>query len=178
MARGRPRKQGKREPNGRVVRKTRFETEEEIMEAVISMRVRAGIPRHLARSVGTMEAALFAADLISRDQYEAALYYLEARMKYLSAIDEPHSPKEPRGPSRGGGEEAHEKFCEASREKWEGLRATILDFQRQYLDMTANLMDALDCLERGHLQESQVGDLRYALNAVHRYRISQKKSAA
>lgn len=175
--RGRPRKTAKREPNGRVLRKPRFETEADVMETAMSARLRAGIPQHLARSVGTIEAALFANADLNRDQYEAAVFYNQVRLKYLSAIDEPHSAKEPRRPSQGGGEEAHEKFCQLAREQWEAMRAEVMDLQRQ-LGNTANLFGALDSLERGHLMNHQHGDLRYALNAIHKYRVSTKRRAA
>ena len=147
------------------------------MEVAIAPRLRAGIPRHLARSVGTYEATLFAKELIDRDQYEAAMFYQMLRLKYLSAIDEPHEPKEPRRASNGGGEEAHEKFCEMARGQWLAMVAEIQERQIQERN-TSNLFGALDGLIRGYLTQSQLGDLRIALNTVHRFRLSSKRRAA
>ncbi|WP_422383265.1 hypothetical protein [Roseibium album] len=182
------RKQGlTREPNGRVSRKKEYqrelqdkqreETEAEAMAVGIAKRVSSGIPRHLARSVGTVEGTLFAKGDINRDQYEAALFYGLLRIQYLSAIDEPHSPKEPRKPSQGGGEEAHERFCAGSIQRWKEMREQISEAQQQ-LGNTANLFGALDSLERGHMSKHQIGDLRYALNAVHKFRVNATKRAA
>lgn len=177
----------KREPNGRVSRKKeyqrdlrnqeRIETEAEAMEVAIAVRLRAGIPRNVARSVGTVEGALFAKHAIDRDQYEAAVFYSVLRLQYLSAIDEPHAPKEPRGPSQGGGEEAYERFCESAKQRWSDMRGQVSEAQQE-LGNTANLFGALDSLERGHLMDYQLGDLRFALNAVHKYRVFATKRAS
>lgn len=189
MARaGRKRKKNAvREPNGRESRradyqkalrdKQREETEEQAMETAIAARLRAGIPKELAKAVGTIEGCLFANGTLNRDQYDAAVYYNMVRVKYLSAIDDPHSPRDPRKPSQGSDEDAFERFCAGAIQKWEAMRSEIMETQRQ-LGNTANLFGALDSLERGHLSEFQLGDLRYALNSVHRYRVSEKKTAA
>lgn len=182
MARGRKRKQGNREPNGRLSRratevdKRRSETEQEAMSTVIEMRVRSGIPRHLARSVGTMEAALFAAEELDRDQYEASLYYMTCRIKYLSSIEDEHSPREPRkSTSTPFDPDAHERFCANAKETFHGIRGEVQ--QEQEILRTRNLFAALDGLVHGSLQKYQLGDLRHALNAVHRYRTKQKRAA-
>lgn len=181
--RGRKRKQGNREPNGRLSRRPNEvkarggETEQEAMSTVIEMRMRAGIPQHLARSVGTLEAALFASEQIDRAQYEASVFYLTCRLKYLSSIEEPHSPKEPKKAGTGVFDpDAHAKFCARAREVFEDIRGEVMKTQES-MGMTSNLFAALDCLERGHLQTYQVDDLRQALNAVDRYRSKQKRVA-
>ncbi|WP_298966168.1 hypothetical protein [uncultured Roseibium sp.] len=176
-----------REPNGRLSRRKEYqrnlrnqereETEREAMETAMAARLRAGIPQNLAQSVGTIEAALFASNALSRDQYEAAVFYNTVRIKYLSAIDEPHAPREPRGPSQGGDEEAFERFCAGAIQQWEGMRNQVMDSQ-SLLGNTANLFGALDSLERGQILEHQLGDLRCALNAVHKFRINSTKRAA
>lgn len=182
MARGRKRKNGKREPNGRLsrrsteVNKRREETEQEAMSTVIEMRIRSGIPQHLARSVGTMEAALYAAEELDRDQYEASLFYMTSRIKYLSSIEDEHSPREPRKRTLVPFDpEAHERFCEGAAEVWNGIRSEIQ--QTQDMLRRSNLFGALDGLVSGGLQSYQLGDLREALNAVHRFRTKQKRVA-
>ena len=182
MARGRKRKAGKREPNGRLSRRTtevdkrRSETEQEAMSTVIEMRVRSGIPRHLARSVGTMEAALFAAEELDRDQYEASLFYMTCRLKYLSSIEDDHSPRQPRKRTMTPFDpDAHERFCASAKEVFHGIRCEVQ--QEQDILRTRNLFAALDGLVHGSLQSYQLGDLRHALNAVHRYRTKQKRAA-
>jgi hypothetical protein len=182
MARGRKRKAGNREPNGRLSRRTaeidkrRSETEQEAMSTVIEMRVRSGIPREIARKVGTMECALFFSKKLNREQYEASLYYMEWRLKYLSSIEDEHSPREPRKRTMTPFDpEAHERFCANAKETFHGIRGEVQ--QEQDILRTRNLFAALDGLVHGSLQEYQLGDLRHALNAVHRYRTKQKRAA-
>lgn len=190
--RGRPRKSGPRTKNGRVVRKTRLETEAEIVETAMAARLRRGIPAHLARSTGTLEGCLWAAHErtcdpdggncdkevgISRDQYEAAVFYNIVRLDYLSAIDDRNSPQQPRSKPSSGDEDAHERFCNMARERWDAMREVVLEKQ-QVLGNTSNLFAALDGLERGHLMEFQLGDLREALNAIHKFRVNDRKKAA
>ncbi|MTH95533.1 hypothetical protein [Roseibium sp. RKSG952] len=174
---GRKRKSGKREANGRLVRKSRGETEMQIMETALAVRLRAGIPRKLARSVGSIEGLLFAQEDIDRDQYEAAVHYLSARLSYLAAIDDPHHAREPRDTIGAGNEEAHEKFCRFAMAQWARIQEEVAEMQVQ-LRNTANLAGALDGMVRGHVCEHQIGDLRYALNAVHRARVGHRKRAA
>lgn len=187
MARpGRKRKTGKREPNGRPQRTTKLETEMDILEVAVSARLRAGIPARLARSVGTLEGALFALHVendydkavgISRDQYEAAVYYNEKRMLYLNALDDRNTPREPRKGPGSGDEDAHERFVATACEIWDEMREKVQERQNA-LGNRSNLFGALDALERGHLMEYQLGDLREALNAVDKYRTSCRKRAA
>ncbi|MGV2975668.1 hypothetical protein AB1P65_09445 [Roseibium alexandrii] len=146
------------------------------MSTVIEMRVRSGIPRHLARGIGTMEAALFFAKKINRNQYDSSLFYMEWRLKYLSSIEDEHTPREPRKSTMTPFDpDAHERFCENARETFYGIRTEVQ--QEQEIQRQGNLFAALDGLVHGSLQDYQLGDLRHALNAVHRFRTKQKRAA-
>lgn len=178
----------KRQPDGRVSQvpddrkeqagREKAETEHQVMETALAPRIRAGVPKHLARSVGTVEAVLFANGVISRDQYEAACWYLECRAKAYAATDNPHAPKEPRRPGTGDGDpEAHERFCNSVRERWDTILAAVQEAQNQ-IGNTGNLMGALNGLEAGSIMDHQIPDLKIALNAVQRVRINGRKRAA
>lgn len=183
------RKRGvKRQPDGRVSQipddrkkqagREKAETEQQVMETALAPRIRAGVPKHLARSIGTVESALFANGVISRDQYEAACWYLECRAKAYAATDNPHAPKEPKRPGTGDGDpEAHERFCSSVGDRWAMILSAVQEAQNQ-IGNTGNLIGALNRLEAGSIMDHQVPDLKIALNAVHRVRINGKKRAA
>lgn len=180
MARkGRPRKNGKREPNGRVVRKTPADRDI-IPERIIAMRVRAGIPRDKARQCGTLEDALYESRLIDFDQLQAARSYIMLRAKNFIAQDNPHVPRDPRAPS-GNGPDAYIAFCENAEERYEAVRRSVLAYQREKRKVHMNLINALDCLSDPfgqYVPPDGLEDLQEALIAVHEHLNPRRKSAA
>lgn len=189
--RGRPRKTGRR-VKGRLIQKTRFETQAQITEAAMAKRLQMGLPARLARSTGSPEGVLFAlydetcdpetgiGDKrvgIDRDQHDAAVFYQTCRLEYLGAIQDSNAPQQPRTKTGSGDLEAHEQFCRMATERWNDMR-TMLQERQIALGNTSNLFAALDGLVNEAPQTYQLGDLREALNVIHSYRTSRKKRAA
>lgn len=94
---GRPRKQGRRERNGRPKRRPASETDWQTIEPVLRRRcAELGLRPTLEnmRSVrgqegGTPWGKLWIKDEITRRQHDAARWYAEARARYLRAIAAP-----------------------------------------------------------------------------------------
>lgn len=100
---GRPRKAGKREPNGRHSRRISFRqaddemTEKEAKSVVLEARARQlGLPSDKLDvsdpgepNAGTPHGLLFLAELIDRDQWAAASWFIGLHQAYLRAIDAP-----------------------------------------------------------------------------------------
>lgn len=106
-------------------------------------------------------------DDLSFDQYFAALRYIEARNAYHRAIGTvPDTGREPAPLTPGAA--THEDFCRVAGRRWNAVRAAIRQVcQDQRSPGPASALDHFlirDC----HVPEL-VGDLRIALNALHRH---------
>lgn len=171
---------GHREPNGRLSRRVVYAREREDMNerdaqsVVIAARMRhTGLPEaavslnHAGRpNAGTVHGIMCLRGDLTREQFDAAEWFIGKRAAYLRAIE---SPNQETGRTEGGGEfdpDRHAEFCRMARESWSAVCDCI---QTASTENRAPLMSALDVfLVRGHHLQHMVGDLRIALNAVHR----------
>jgi len=175
---------GHREPNGRLSRRVVYVNARDVMNAkeaqsvVVAARMRHyGISEDAAAknvagspNAGTVHGRMALdgekAGGISQAQWDAAEWFIGKRGAYLRAIE---SPNQETGRTEGGGEfdpDRHAEFCRMARESWSAVCDCI---QTASTENRAPLMSALDVfLVRGHHLQHMVGDLRIALNAVHR----------
>jgi hypothetical protein len=99
MARGRRRKTGKREPNGRVQRPAGAQVEQAATHVAKEARARLyGVAMADAghSKLGSAVGRLRHAGAITEDQYDAAVAYARLHAQHLAAIDAPGRPIEPR----------------------------------------------------------------------------------
>jgi hypothetical protein len=187
------RKAGHREPNGRLSRRILHTKEREEMsmreaqsvaiaarmrhtglpEAVVSLNV-AGRPN--AGSVhGVMCLRGEKNGGISREQWDAAEWWIGKRASWLRAID---APNQETGASPAGefDPDRHAQFCKHAIEQWAAITDCI---QTASTEARAPLAAALDVfLVRGHHLNHMAGDLRLALNAIQRRFLAQQRRAA
>lgn len=117
-------------------------------------------------------------DGIDKDQWEAADWFLKLRNQYHCAIaspdgiydvDEGHNPSDD--------PEAYAEFCANVRARWADVEKAICDTVFSYRDR--NIVGALDLIIiRQYMDYDRVGDLRLALNAIHKIRVGDRKKAA
>ena len=176
---GQKRMQGHREPNGRLsrrrvhVREREEMTQREAQSVAIAARMRhTGLPEevvslnHAGRpNAGTVHGIMCLRGDISRAQWDAAEWWIGKRIAVLRAIEPPAQ----RTGEAGGGtfdEDRYAEWCRSARETW----AAVLDcIQEASTETRSPLMAALDViLWRGEYAGHLVGDLRIALNAIHR----------
>ena len=183
------RKPGHREPNGRLSRrvlhtKEREEmTQREAQSVAIAARMRhTGLPEEVVSlnvagrpNAGTLHGIMCLRGDISREQWDAAEWWIGKRGAWLRAIE---SPNQETGRTEGGGQfdpDRHAEFCRMAREIWSAVCDCI---QTASTENRAPLMSALDVfLVRGYHLQHMVGDLRIALNAVHRRFLAGQRRA-
>jgi len=126
-------------------------------------------------NAGTLHGRMCLAGEISRAQWDAAEWWIGKRTAWLRAIETP----EQRTGETGGGtldEGRHAEWCAKARSTW----TAVLDCVQQASTETRSpLASALDViLWRGEHLPHLVGDLRIALNAIHRRFLSGGREAA
>lgn len=180
---------GKREPNGRLsrrvvhVREREDMTTREAQSVVIAARMRhTGLSEeavsinHAGRpNAGTVHGIMYLRGELSRLQFEAAEWYIGKRAAWLRAVD---APGQHTGPSSRGefDPDRHAEFCAQAIKAWQ----TVLDcIQDASTETRAPLASALDViLVRQQHMDHMVGDLRIALNAIHRRFLQGLRKAA
>lgn len=171
---------GIREPNGRLSRRVVYAREREDMNerdaqsVVIAARMRhTGLPEaavslnHAGRpNAGTVHGIMCLRGDLTREQFDAAEWFIGKRAAYLRAIE---SPNQETGRTEGGGEfdpDKHAAFCKRAIEDWTAICDCV---QTASTEHRSPIMSALDVLlVRGIHVEHLVGDARLGLNAVHR----------
>lgn len=178
-----------REPNGRPSRRKIHAQEREDMnqreaqsvaiaarmrhtglgEAVVSLN-HAGRP-----NAGTMHGIMCLRGDLSREQWDAAEWFIGKRAAWLRAIQ---GPSQSTGPQPGGDfdETAHSDWCAKARAMWDAVLDCV---QSASTEHRSPLMAALDVfLIRDQYVEHMAGDLRVALNAIHRRFLAGQRRAA
>lgn len=176
---------GTREPNGRLSRRTihtkarAAETERAAMQTGIDARMRLfGLSEADARQpdAGSVIGRMKLRGDISDDQHRAALAYLAARNAYHSAIGTKsdtggHPP--PETASAG----SYDDFCAASISRWDRMRAVVTNLCQDIRSPApASALDNF-VVRDVHVHEL-AGDLRLALNAIHRLLSGERRKAA
>lgn len=189
--RAKKRRQGKREPNGRLSRRkvevvNRQEmTEQEARSVAIAARMRrTGLGEELVAineagrpNAGTVHGVLALTGAITLDQYEAGEWYLAKRDAYLKAILAKGTAIEPPSPSykvddTGG----YLAWCKATRETWAAVLDIVQEASTASRSPIASALDVILCRQQEvhHL----LGDLRIGLNAIHRAFLAGRRKAA
>lgn len=170
--RGRKRKQTERYANGQ----PKKETPQKIMETAVSARMRVfGLSEKDARQqfAGTFVGRARQANQLSPDQFEAAYTYAQIVLNYRTAIQSPG--KITRGRSAGLDDGEYDERCKAAVKRYDQLVATLREVDR------AEKTNCLGVLEPAILRDvdmhHMMGDLRLALNAIHRWNTKQKQAA-
>lgn len=183
------RKPGHREPNGRLSRRivhlqAREEmTQREAQSVAIAARMRhTGLPEEVVSlnvagrpNAGSVHGVMCLRGEISREQWDAAEWWIGKRAAWLRAIDAPHwdigTP-----PAGDSDPDRHAQFCKHAIEQWAAITDCI---QTASTDTRSPLAAALDVfLVRGHHLNHMAGDLRLALNAISRRFLAQQRRAA
>lgn len=181
VKRGRKRRSGKREPNGRLSRRqvevarrnlTDLDLEQRnILSVGLDARERIfGVSQQHSRDqkAGSAIGRYCLQGLVTQAQYDAAMMYLEGRIRYHRAVDAPRPPgavdlNAARGRPVGTENpeqlrkwrDDHEAACKAVQEKQNEIRGA------------GNLFGALDAvLLRDVMLDALLGDVRTALNAL------------
>lgn len=181
--------QGAREPNGRLSRKHVHVQEREEMTAkeaqsvVVQARMRLfGLSEEAAArnvagrpNAGTLHGIMCLRGDISRAQWDAAEWWIGKRAAYLRSI-QARDQRTGGDPSGSFDEQAHEQWCAAIASTWDAALDCI---QQASTEARSPLAAALDVfLFRDEYVAHMVGDLRLALNAIHRRFLSAERKAA
>lgn len=173
---------GAREPNGRLSRrvvhaKEREEmTQREAQSVAIAARMRVfGLTEAQARGQdgGTVIGRMHHAKELTSDQVEAGFVYLEARNAYHRAIGvASDTGVAPLPEAKGSG--TYEEFCEAAIKRWTAV-TDVLTCVMVEVRSPAPAAALDNFVVRDMYVEHLVGDLRIALNALHRHFTSPSK---
>jgi hypothetical protein len=180
-----------REPNGRKSRRKAdvkaraAESEESARSVVVEARIRQGLPLKWASDprAGTVQGKLHIIWQgnpddergLDADQFEAADWYLIKLNDYLIAMDAPGAHYDRDEERSGTGEpDAHERFCRSARAKW----SEIMDALSEANVLGAGKWNLVAALHTMLVQQAMVahmiGDLRIALNVIHRVRSGRR----
>lgn len=161
----RKRKMTRREANGRPQRAEARERDPRLIAMLARQRV-FGVSAEQSRSdlSATVVGRLRLTDEINRDQFEAAVRYLDARYAMLTAIDAP-------GRLRSSGpisddDDAYEDRCHRARRRWVEI-STELDGLQYLMHSRAPRQALRTIVEDDRPAPHLIGDLRLALNAIH-----------
>ena len=127
-------------------------------------------------NAGTLHGIMCLRGEITRDQWDAAEWYIGKRVAWLRAIEA--SEHQTGGASTGAAldEDRHADWCLKARQSWVSVQACI---QQAMVDQRAPLAAALDViLNREKYVAELVGDLRLGLNAIHRRFLQSAPKAA
>ena len=158
-------------------------TQREAQSVAIAARMRhTGLPEevvslnHAGRpNAGTVHGIMQLRGDISREQWDAAEWFIGKRAAWLRAIE---SPNQETGASAGGDfdPDRHAEFCRIARAEWAIINDCI---QAASTETRSPLMAALDVfLVRNHHAAHMAGDLRIALNVIHRLKSTVRRKAA
>lgn len=179
-----------REPNGRPsrrkvhVQEREDMTQREAQSVAIAARMRhTGLGEavvsinHAGRpNAGTMHGIMCLRGELSREQWDAAEWWIGKRAAWLRAID---TPRQGTGDTGAGGitdDDRHAEWCAIAAATWAAVTACV---QAASTDTRQPLAAALDViLARQHYLHHMVGDLRLALNAIARQFLSGQRKAA
>lgn len=188
MGRGRKRKSGKREPNGKLSRRTEHKQErrrvdEQVMMSVAKdARVRLwGVSYDLAGTAhaGSVVGRLVLMDRLTQEQADVAQHVQGIYERYRRAIDAPPRPGAVdlnRVHGLGTGNDMSPEQCAVARKAWADVQTILLE--ANMFNRASNLFAAMDYLVlRDEYHPHMVGDLRLALNALGRYYRSASKAA-
>jgi len=185
---GQKRKSGKREPNGRLSRKTadvQVRDRAEVAAVDWDTMGTALLARHRVHKVdpmnlkdqkaGTAIGRYCLQGVVSQAQYDAAMAYLEERESYLQSIQAPRQPGAVDLNATRGQSVAAENVARAQRLS-AAVEATDDAIMAKQIEIgnTGNLFGALNAVLVMDVQlDHLLGDLRTALNAlVKRYRMT------
>lgn len=179
----RKRMAGLREPNGRLsrrkaeVERRTAETEREAMATAVEARMRVfGISEADARRQegGTVIGRMYQAGKLTIDQMRAAERYGEVRNAYHRAIGAPSDTGKQEG---GAGGSDYAAFCAGARRDWSAMMAALQAICQELRSPAP--LSALDQFVVKDMHVSHmVGDLRVALNGLHRHFAMGRKVAA
>ena len=169
---GRPRKDGAREPNGRLQRGKPREPADAVALAARARHGRVSVEEAKDQKAGTFIGLLFIHGRetgLSRDQYDALEQYKSIRDDYLRAIAAPHAGVASEG--GGGGSEisdAYVSWCSKARQRYDECKAAIR--YEQEGNRVDNLWAALDlCVHQDMRLWHMVGQLRVTANCLARH---------
>lgn len=174
MKPGRKRKNGPREPNGRVNRAwLTTQTEKAAMETAVDTRKRLfGLSETDAKQgfAGSVVGRMVLANVLRRDQYDAAKRYLEVSNAYQRAIGAVPDFTQPREgfATSDDPDKAWKAFCGHARRAYSDMMGVLRDLMQEQRSPAS--LSALDVfLVKDCHEESLVGSLRVALNALGRH---------
>lgn len=159
MITGRPRRNGAREPNGRIQR-IAGETERQARETAVSARIRVhGVEPTAAldQRAGSLIGRMRLAGDITEEQYLAAVYWQQARSRLEWAIDVPGRVVEPKdGTTSGGDPDRTAEAVQAAIATWDEMHQFIRS--TPFLSNLAK-QDMIDALEAYIVREHLIGTL-------------------
>lgn len=186
---GQKRMQGNREPNGRLSRRKAHVADRMTEEAFENQRVvleararHTGLPAYLVAineagrpNAGSVHGIMCLRKELSREQWDAAEWWIGKRAAWLRAIETPHQET---GPSAGGDHdpERHAAFCRRAREEWSAILSCVQEASTETRSPLAAALDVF--LTRQQHVEHMAGDLRIVLNAIHRRFLAARRKAA
>lgn len=183
---GRPRiEDAERDPCGRISKKGASNS---AMDTAVKARMRLfGITYEEGKSQegGTTVGRMLIAKEITIDQYRAAERYAEVKNAFQRAIGAvPDAGVPPPPPEFERGVSDFESFCKQARLTWSGDERTgavgVVGVLRNVMveHRSPNAVAALDVfITKDAYEPTLVGDLRLALNALHRHFTTERKRA-
>jgi hypothetical protein len=166
---------GLREPNGRLSRRAkavserRANAERDVMRPAVEARMRVfGISEADARRQegGTVLGRMYQAKAITLDQCRAGERYAEVRNAYHRAIGAQPDGGHP--PAEGNGDGDYATFCANARKTHEAMMSALQSLcQEQRSPAPISALDVFIVRDIHH--SLMVGDLRLALNCLHRH---------
>ena len=176
----------RREPNGRLsrraadVRDRDYRNAKDAMSVVVAARARhTGLPEDVvSRNVagqpnaGTVHGVMTLRGDLSREQWDAAEWYIGTRAAWLRSI-QARDASAGQFPAGEPDEGAYERWCRSIAATWETVQDCLRDCA---VEARSPIQAALDVmLIRQHHLDHMVGDLRLALNAIHRRFLAARK---
>lgn len=185
-----------REPNGRASRRVADVASREIrnakdaMSVVVAARTRhTGLPEDVvSRNVagqpnaGTVHGVMTLRGDLTREQWEAAEWWIGTRTAWLRSIeasgwprasampvaadDPPDDAAPPAAPPPARDADAYLRWCRSIAETWDAVQDCLRDCAVEARSPVQAALDVM--LLRNQHMPHMVGDLRLALNAIHR----------
>ena len=169
----------RREPNGRLsrraadVRDRDYRNAQEAMSVAVAARARhTGLPEDVvSRNVagqpnaGTVHGVMTLRHEMTREQWEAAEWYIGTRSAWLRSI-QARDTSPGQYPSGEPDEAAYARWCRSIAETWDAVQDCLRDCAVEARSPVQAALDVM--LLRNQHMPHMVGDLRLALNAIHR----------
>lgn len=176
-----------REPNGRLsrraadVRDRDHRNAQEAMSVAVAARVRhtglseAVVSRNVAGqpNAGTVHGVMALRHELTREQWEAAEWYLGKRMAWLRSIGADAPVGEV--PDGQRDEDDYAKWCRTTAETWDAIQDCLRDCAVEARSPVQAALDVI--LLRNQHMDHMTGDLRLALNALRRRFLAPRKAA-